>query len=61
MTFADHVRDLDTLERGGGRREGLEARHRSDPFLDRTVVLLDRVIKVFYPDHLDRGPAAERL
>ena len=38
---------------------GFEPEHRSDPLLDRAMVLLDHVFRVLDPDHLDRELATE--
>ena len=59
LALADHVRHLDTLERCRRKDEGLETQHRSNVLLDDAVILLDNVVKVFDPDHLDRDRASE--
>ena len=61
LAFADHVRDFDPLECSGGRWEGLEPQHRSNSFLDRTVILFDHVVEVLDPNHLNWDRAAEGL
>ena len=55
----DHVRYLDPFERGRSRGEGCEAGHGPDPLLDHAMILLNHVVEIPDPHHLDRDEATE--
>lgn len=61
FTPMDQVRRLDPLDRTDGGRKELEALHRSDVSLHSEMVLLNNIVEVCDPVHLDLDRAAIRF
>ena len=56
MPLANAMGKLDTSQRDGRTREGLEASHRGASAFDRSVILLDEIIEVSATPHLNELP-----